>query len=503
MNNKINLRIHTTIATLTTQPTNCNSTPKPHHAMQKGSRPMPSNINLHIHTTLSDGGNTPAEIVAMLKEAGVTTFSITDHDTVEGNIEAAALAKEHGLTHINGIELSCCFADGELGLDESWVIHILGYGFDIDLMRDKLVELESKKHTQLRELFDLLVADGYNIDIESITQDGKITERTHIAKELIRKGYATNGDECFSKILNTERYRSFAKYKPSIKEGIKIINDCGGLAVWAHPFGVTRGGKKELTEEQVLSLLSTMLVNEYGIGGIEVYYQQYTLEQIILLNYHAELRNLYASVGTDYHNAAVGLTNNRETLVFDVVNTDFTYRLDEKMGGIVIERYKGTNGIVVVPSEVGGHPIVSIGYGAFNNELRDVNLTSVTIPGSVTVVRDNSFRGCKEGFSVTYKGVPYVMTRYKNKENQHYYDFPAEFYTVLLNGNKYKYCDECPYFSSRLNYDTWANWYFYDCYRMKKESYGYKTIAASMGTPLCDIEVPDWCPLNEMDGEEI
>jgi len=264
----------------------------------------------------------------MLKDDGVTTFSITDHDTVEGNVEAAALAEEHELTHINGIELSCCFADGELGLDESWVIHILGYGLDLELMRGKLTELDNKKHTQLRELFDLLVADGYNIDLQRIAQDGKIAERTHIAKELIRQSYAVDGNEAFSKILNTERYRSYAKYKPTIKEGIKIIHDCGGLAVWAHPFGVTRGGKKELTEAQVSVLLKSMF--QYGIDGVEVYYQQYTSKQIEWLNEQVENYKLRKTVGTDYHNAKIDLNKypeyaeakKRERLAFDVVEVE-------------------------------------------------------------------------------------------------------------------------------------------------------------------------------------
>ena len=289
---------------------------------------MSSNINFHIHTTHSDGGNSPAEIVAMLKAAGVTAFSITDHDNIDGNVEAAALAKEYGLTHINGIELSCSFADGEIGLDESWVVHILGFGIDLDLMRVRLSELENRKHMQLLELFNLLVADGYNIEFEKILQDGKIPERAVISKELIRNGYAADSNECFSKILNTERYRSFAKFKPTIKEGIEIIHACGGLAVWAHPFEVTRGGKKDLTEEQVSELLKKML--EYKIDGMEVYYQQYTPEQISRLNSLAEFYRLYKTVGTDYHNSPVDLTKypeyaevkKRERIAFDVVEPD-------------------------------------------------------------------------------------------------------------------------------------------------------------------------------------
>ena len=288
---------------------------------------MPSTINLHIHTTHSDGGNTPAEIVAMLKEAGVTTFSITDHDTVEGNVEAAALAKEQGLTHINGIELSCCFADGEIGLDESWVIHILGYGFDLDLMRGELAKLDNKKHTRLRGLFDLLVTDGYNIDLERIVQDGKITERTHLSKELIRQGYAADGNEAFARILNTDRYRSFAKYKPSIKEGIQLIHDSGGLAVWAHPFNVTRGGKRELNDDKVSKLFYDML--QYSVDGVEVYYQQHTPEQIAWLKNNA-YNYMFYTVGTDYHNSNVDLSKypkyaearKHERLTFDVVMPD-------------------------------------------------------------------------------------------------------------------------------------------------------------------------------------
>ena len=292
---------------------------------------MNPTINLHIHTTHSDGGNTTAEIVAMLKEAGVTAFAITDHDNIDGNFEAAKLAKKYRLTYISGIELSCCFADGEIGLDESWVIHILGYGFDFGLMREKLSELENRKHEQMLELFNLLVADGYNIELERISQDGKIPERTAISEELIRNGYAVDDNECFSKILNTDRYRAFAKYKPTIKEGIEIIHACGGLAVWAHPFDVTRGGKKDLTQEQVSELLFKML--KYECDGIEVYYQRYTSEQINWLNNNAESFWFYKTVGTDYHNVPVDLVDltkypeytefkKRERIAFDVTLPD-------------------------------------------------------------------------------------------------------------------------------------------------------------------------------------
>jgi predicted metal-dependent phosphoesterase TrpH len=262
---------------------------------------MKSTVNLHIHITYNDGGNTPAEVVALLKAANVKTFAITDHDRVAGNIEAARLAAENGLNHINGIELSCCFADGEIGLDESWVCHILGLGIDIVKMQEKLHEIETEKDVRLHALFDLLSVRYPKIELKCVLVNGRIPARKAISKELINKGYAVSGDDCYEKILNTDRYRRFAKAKPSIKEGITVIHHCGGLAVWAHPFGATRGGKKEIAETQVTELFARML--SCGIDGLEAYYHKYSPERIRFIEALADRQDLVKSIGTDYHNS--------------------------------------------------------------------------------------------------------------------------------------------------------------------------------------------------------
>ncbi|MDR2634596.1 MAG: PHP domain-containing protein, partial [Clostridiales bacterium] len=158
---------------------------------------MKSAVNFHIHTTHSDGGKTPAEVVALLADAGVKYFAITDHDQITGNTAAASLATKYGLEHINGIELSCCFSNGEIDLDESWNCHILGLGIDMVKMRTELARIQIEKDAGLRELFDLLVADGYNIEIKRATVNGRIPARKAISRELINKGYAANGDECY------------------------------------------------------------------------------------------------------------------------------------------------------------------------------------------------------------------------------------------------------------------------------------------------------------------
>jgi len=287
--------------------------------MEGMGRQMKSNINLHIHTTHSDGGNTPAEIIPMLKAAGITTFAITDHDTIDGNIETAVLAKKHRLTHINGVELSCCFSDGEIGQDASCTVHILGYGFNLELMQGELAKLKAHKQKQINDLFSLLVSDGYSLNIENIAHDGKIPARKFIANELIGNGYATSRDDCYKNILYTSRYIPFANCKPSIKKGIEIIHACGGLAIWAHPFDVTRGGKKPLSHDQVYKLLQKL--REYAIDGMEVYYQKYTPEQINWLDNLAETFKLYKTIGTDYHNFYKD-TKETDVLAFDIVMPD-------------------------------------------------------------------------------------------------------------------------------------------------------------------------------------
>ncbi|MDR3263747.1 MAG: PHP domain-containing protein [Clostridiales bacterium] len=301
---------------------------------------MKSKVNFHIHTTHSDGGKTPVEIAALLADAGVKYFAITDHDQVSGNTEAAEQAARHGLKHIDGIELSCCFADGEIGLDESWVVHILGLGVDIAKMQAELIRIEGEKDVRLRELFDLLAADGYKIESKRVTINGRITARKTIAKELINKGYAANGDECYEKILNAEKYRKYAKAKPSIREGIAIIHACGGLAVWAHPFGVTRGGKKEIREEQVIGLLSYMIA--YKIDGIEAYYHKYSPERIRLLEGLADSNQLIKSIGTDFHCSPFDSDKHpeyvelqkKESIVFDADGIS----PDERIAEILVNR---------------------------------------------------------------------------------------------------------------------------------------------------------------------
>jgi len=137
------------------------------------------------------------------------------------------------------------------------------------------------------------------VNKNNVYQNGQIIERKIIGYELVRAEYAADNNKAFSKILNSDKYRKYAENLPVIKEGIAIIHACGGLVVWAHPFGIAHGGQNELSKEQVAEFLKNML--DYGIDVVEAYYQEYSAEKIRFLEKLAEEMKLPKSVATDFH----------------------------------------------------------------------------------------------------------------------------------------------------------------------------------------------------------
>jgi len=202
---------------------------------------MKSSINLHIHSSWSDGVKTVAQIVDGLHKAGVDVFSICDHNTVRGNCDAFDLAKERGMRFISGVELSCVF-DGEAGLFSDYQPHVLGLGIDI---RD--------------------MAECIGIQ------------------------------------------RQFGSF-PAIKTAIQNIHKCGGVAVWAHPFNaVNRYRMVQLEKDKVGKIAG--ILKEYGLDGMEVYYQDFDVGQIKWLEEVAYKCGLLKSIGTDYHGHDGRLSN--------------------------------------------------------------------------------------------------------------------------------------------------------------------------------------------------
>lgn len=276
---------------------------------------MLEKINYHIHTTHSDGALSVDDMVNFLAENNVTSFSITDHDEIEGNYLAKKLAVSLDMNYINGIELSCCF-DREEGFNTANICHILGYGFNLELMSVELARLKLFKQASMVRLGRQLYKDGYDIPLQD--------SRFRYAEALCLYGYVPSIIDGFTSILNCSDYLCLSRNLPYIKDGIEIIKKCGGKAFWAHPYEIVNGKKQRLSLEVVQNL--TIVFKSYGLDGLETYYSYFGDDEINDLVALANSNNLLKSVGTDFHGKAGRNTPirslaffNRETLT---VNDD-------------------------------------------------------------------------------------------------------------------------------------------------------------------------------------
>ena len=259
---------------------------------------MKSKVNLHVHTKYSDGGKTVPEVVSALKDAGIEYFSITDYDTVDGSLEAAKYAEKYEMKHFNGIELSCRFTNGEIGFDDLCGCHILGLGIRVDEMKKRQEVHNEIRRINMQKLYISLVDNGYNLG----TINANPTKKD-IIKELVAKGYAIDKKDCITNILSAPAYRQYIKLNMDVQTAIQTIKECGGLAIWAHPFKMSSSGqRKELNNRQISELFD--LLCNYGLDGIEAYYQHFsecTAEQIRFFETLADSKKLIKSIGTDYH----------------------------------------------------------------------------------------------------------------------------------------------------------------------------------------------------------
>jgi len=269
---------------------------------------MKSKVNLHLHLQMySDGGKTVSETISELKDAGIEYFAITDHDTVDGNFEAAKYAEKNKMKYFNGIELSCRFFHGEISPDDLCGCHILGLGIKVDEMQKRLKVQDENKSIKVQKLFELLVADGYNLEMANINSTFK-----SIRNELIAKGYAKDKKDCQTMILYKDTYQQYIKPNMDVQVAIQTIKECGGLAIWAHPFRAPNS-EQRLSKEQISELLD--LLCGYSLDGIEVYYQHFSAEQIRFLEGLADSKKLFKSIGTDYHRAKIDA---KDKISFDV-----------------------------------------------------------------------------------------------------------------------------------------------------------------------------------------
>ncbi len=252
-------------------------------------------IDLHIHSTASDGTLTPSEILALAETLHLGAISLTDHDAVDGNRELLRKGIPHSIGFLTGIEIS---ALPPSLFPVSGSFHILGYGFNIEdkALNKTLITLQDARKNRNPQIIRKLNALGIKVDLNQVRQfSGKCQlGRPHIAGYLVRKGFVGSINEAFDKYLGKGNAAYVEKFRLSCREAIRLIIDAGGLPVLAHPY-LIRLGKGVVFEEMIAELKSM------GLKGIEIYYPEHPPESIRFYAQIAREYNLFITGGTDFH----------------------------------------------------------------------------------------------------------------------------------------------------------------------------------------------------------
>ena len=250
-------------------------------------------LDMHTHTTASDGQHSPGELMTMAKAARLEMIAVTDHDTIEGICEARRASEEVGICLIPGIEISTY-------LDEE--IHILGLWIDETnpVLVGKCREYTDSRKNRGRLIVDYLKDKGMEIDLDEIMAyaGGGSMGRPHFAWALQKHGYVSSCQEAFERFLDTPEFHERTdRRKPTPQEAIGLIHGAGGKAVLAHP-GLLKMGQDR----------QRLLVEELkaaGLDAIEAYYSKYTNRQIRIYTELARKLALKVTAGSDFHGEKV------------------------------------------------------------------------------------------------------------------------------------------------------------------------------------------------------
>ena len=250
-------------------------------------------IDLHTHTTASDGSYSPTELVHLAEQSNLEALAITDHDTVAGLSEASEAASRAKLEVINGVELACNVQAGTL--------HMLGYFIDPENrpLQDLLEQLVDSRKQRNPQIIAKLNELGYEITMEQVRAhaSGPIISRLHIALEMLEKRFVRSIDEAFGRFLGDNGSAYVKRIEPEPAQAITLIHQAGGLAVVAHPFHLRAADEQELGKKlKDLALL--------GLDGVEVWYPEHTAEITEQLWRICQRLDLAAVGGSDFHGAA-------------------------------------------------------------------------------------------------------------------------------------------------------------------------------------------------------
>ena len=249
---------------------------------------QPAFIDLHTHSTASDGSRTPAEVARAAKAAGLAAFALTDHDTLDGLSPARAAASELGLRLVDGIELSAMEGDLET--------HVLGLHLaDTAELAHRLIAVREMRMSRAQRIVERLNALGIPVTFDAVLREsaGGAVGRPHVARALIAGGWVLDFREAFERYLGNGKSAYVPKDQLALRDAIALIHRAGGIAILAHPgAGCTR--------ERVAALV------DLGLDGLEVLHPSHSWEDARRLDVMVGELALVRSGGSDWHGATDG-----------------------------------------------------------------------------------------------------------------------------------------------------------------------------------------------------
>ncbi len=258
-------------------------------------------IDLHAHTTASDGTFSPRELVQHAKQLGLRAVAVSDHDTIFGWREALDAGKESGVEVVPAIELSVS--------DDNGKFHLLGFfPTRTDLSGTELgaqiIELQRERDERNTRIYENLEHIGVPVDpqrVRAIAGGGAQIGRPHIARALIELGHATSVQEAFDLYLdaNSPAYSGKKGLPPS--HAVQLIHDAGGVAIWAHPTRSPSERAEVLDFSRGEELLHLWL--DWGLDGLEIFYGAYSPEEAAWTRAMTEKYDLLGTGGSDFHGA--------------------------------------------------------------------------------------------------------------------------------------------------------------------------------------------------------
>ena len=276
----------------------------------------PTFVDLHTHSTASDGTLPPERVIEAAQRAGLAALALTDHDTIDGVPAARTAGERLGIRVIAGAELSAFQGENEVHLLALHLTHL-------DALQIRLSQLRRQRHTRAGKIVEKLNRLGIPVTLDEVLQqsNGGAVGRPHVARAMIARGLVHDFKDAFVRYLGGGGSAFVPKERLSIEDAIAMAHEAGGLAIWAHPGD---GGRRERLEPLVAA----------GLDGVEIKHPSHSAEDIKRLQALADFFGLLPSGGSDWHGASDG----PRRLGNMSVPAEWLERQDEKLAAVASDQ---------------------------------------------------------------------------------------------------------------------------------------------------------------------